>query len=196
MNLRSDRLPPLPVPPLRAGREPPLAAHARKGPAGAPPLPPVARGGGWGAPVLALALCLMAPPAAAVQPDEVLADPAQEARARAISRELRCPVCRAESIDDSDAGIARDLRLLVRERIVAGDSDAEVLDFVVARYGDYVLLNPPARGANWLLWLAGPLALAAAGTGAALWLRGRARAPAEPVLSPEEEARLREILKD
>jgi len=142
---------------------------------------------------LALVLMLLASPALAVQPDEVLPDPAMEARAREISRNLRCPVCQSENIDDSDAGIARDLRLLVRERLVAGDSDAQVLDYVVARYGDYVLLNPPARGANLLLWAAGPLLLLA-GAGIAAGMLRR-RAVPEAGLSAEEEAQVAEILR-
>lgn len=138
-------------------------------------------------------LLLTASPALAVQPDEVLPDPAMEARAREISRTLRCPVCQSENIDDSDAGIARDLRLLVRERLVAGDSDAEVLDYVVARYGEYVLLSPPAQGANLLLWAAGPVLLLAGAGIAAATLRRRA-AP-EAGLSDDEEARVAEILR-
>ena len=107
--------------------------------------------------VLILAL-LVAAPAYAVQPDEMLADPALEARARAISKEVRCLVCRNESIDDSNASLARDLRLLVRERLTAGDSDAEVLDYLVERYGEFVLLKPKFSAANAALWLAGPAA--------------------------------------
>jgi cytochrome c-type biogenesis protein CcmH len=146
---------------------------------------------------LALALGLAAMPAVAVQPDEVLADPALEARARALSRELRCVVCQSENIDDSNAAIARDLRLLVRERLAAGDSDADVLAFLVARYGDYVLLNPPARGANWALWLAGPglLVLAGVSAGAYLRRRGRGSDPAPP-LTAEEEARLADLTRE
>ena len=104
-----------------------------------------------------LVLSLLVPPALAVQPDEVLADPALEARAREISRVLRCPVCQGESIDDSNAQISRDLRLYVRERLVEGDSDAQVLDAVSARFGEFVLFEPPARGVNWLLYLSGPV---------------------------------------
>ncbi|MCH8951728.1 MAG: cytochrome c-type biogenesis protein CcmH [Proteobacteria bacterium] len=107
--------------------------------------------------VLILAL-IVAAPAFAVQPDEMLADPALEARARAISKEVRCLVCRNESIDDSNASLARDLRLLVRERLTAGDSDAEVLDYLVERYGEFVLLKPKFSAANAALWLAGPAA--------------------------------------
>ncbi|MBE1296854.1 cytochrome c-type biogenesis protein [Phycobacter azelaicus] len=134
----------------------------------------------------------------AVQPDEVLADPVLEQRARALSEDLRCLVCRNENIDESNADLARDLRLLVRERLVAGDSDTEVIDFVVDRYGEYVLLRPTASGANWMLWAAGPLMLAMALGLAFAYLRGRARAPrtAEVGLSPEEQARLKQIIDE
>ncbi len=144
---------------------------------------------------LTLALCLVPLATAAVQPDEILPDPAQEARARAITRELRCVVCQAESIDDSNADIARDLRLLVRERILAGDSDAEVQAFVVDRYGEFVLFRPPFNGRNAALWLAGPALLLAGGALAFGFIRRRARAapPPGPPLTPEEEARLREL---
>ncbi|MBN2631699.1 MAG: cytochrome c-type biogenesis protein CcmH [Rhodobacteraceae bacterium] len=147
--------------------------------------------------VLALALCL-APvaPAFAVQPDEVLADPALEARARSISRNLRCPVCQGESIDDSNAAISRDLRLVVRERIMAGDDDAQVIDFVVTRYGEFVLFNPQANGANLILWLAGPALLLMGGVVAAVYVRRRGQAPAvEAGLSADEEARLRDLMQ-
>ena len=112
---------------------------------------------GVGMIILILAL-IVAAPAFAVQPDEILADPVLEARARAISKEVRCLVCRNESIDDSNASLARDLRLLVRERLTAGDSDAEVLDYLVERYGEFVLLKPKFSAANAALWLAGPAA--------------------------------------
>jgi cytochrome c-type biogenesis protein CcmH len=144
--------------------------------------------------LLAVLAMLAAPPALAVQPDEVLADPALEARAREISRELRCLVCRNESIDESHAPLARDLRLLVRERLTAGDSDTQVRDFVVARYGEYVLLRPDARGANLLLWLAGPAMLAAGGVAAGLYLRRRAQAAAAPELTQAEAQRVRELM--
>jgi cytochrome c-type biogenesis protein CcmH len=101
-------------------------------------------------------------PAGAVQPDEVLDDPALEARARALSSGLRCLVCQNQSIDDSDAPLARDLRLLVRERLKAGDSDEEIIDFVVSRYGEFVLLKPRLLPRTWLLWFATPLVLLAA----------------------------------
>lgn len=145
-----------------------------------------------------LLLACLSLPAVAVQPDEVLQDPVLEDRARELSKGLRCLVCRNESIDESNAELARDLRVLVRERLVAGDSDAEVIDFVVDRYGEYVLLRPTATGSNWMLWAAGPLMFliaAALGWG---YLRGRARAsaPGESELSPEEQDRLRQILDE
>ena len=131
----------------------------------------------------------------AVEPGEVLDDPALEARARAISDGLRCPVCRNESIDESQAGVARDIRLLVRERLLAGDSDQEVTAAVVARYGEYALLRPNAEGANLVLWLAAPtLLLAGLGIGWAA-VRKRGAAPEEPALTAEEQARLDELLK-
>lgn len=142
---------------------------------------------------LALLIALATTPAMAVQPDEILADPALEQRAREISKELRCLVCRNENIDDSNADLARDLRLLVRERLTEGDTDDEVIDFVVDRYGEYVLLNPTTRGSNWVLWAAGPAMLALALLIGGLFLRRRATAP-EQGLSEEEEDRLRQIL--
>lgn len=142
---------------------------------------------------LVLLLWLMAGPLWAVEPSEILPDPAMEARARTISAELRCLVCRNESIDDSNAGLAKDLRLLVRERLVAGDTDEEVVAFVVARYGEYVLLKPKISGSNLVLWLAGPLMLVLA-----LWLgwrttRVRITKAAQP-LDPDEQARLNSLL--
>lgn len=147
---------------------------------------------------LILVLCLMAAPLWAVQPDEMLDDPALEARARDISSGLRCLVCRNESIDDSHAELARDLRLLVRERLVAGDSNEETVDFIVERYGEYVLLKPRTGGANILLWLAGPLMLGAGLILGGLYLRRRSTTPETDVaqLSEAEETRLREILKE
>ncbi|MDO8882353.1 MAG: cytochrome c-type biogenesis protein [Pseudotabrizicola sp.] len=148
---------------------------------------------------MALALLLaFAPlsPVFAVQPDEVLADAGLEARARAISRNLRCPVCQGESIDDSNAPISRDLRLVVRERIMAGDTDAQVVDFVVSRYGEFVLFSPKAEGANLILWLAGPGLLLVGGIGAFAYIRKRGRGvvPAE-ALSADEQSRLRDLLE-
>jgi cytochrome c-type biogenesis protein CcmH len=146
---------------------------------------------------VAFLLVVWASVAVAVQPDEVLDDPALEQRARDLSQGLRCLVCRNESIDESDASLARDLRILLRERLVAGDSDTEAVDFIVARYGEYVLLNPPLRGSTWLLWLAGPVMLLVAGGVGVVYLRGRSRqsAPGEVPLSAEEQARLDDILK-
>lgn len=141
-----------------------------------------------------LALALIASPAFAVQPDEVLQDPALEARARDISKGLRCPVCQNENIDDSNAPISRELRILLRERLVAGDTDAEVVDFIVTRYGEYVLLEPTRDGANLILWWAAPIVLLLGlGIGYAT-VRQRSTATAEG-LSDEERARLEEILK-
>jgi cytochrome c-type biogenesis protein CcmH len=129
----------------------------------------------------------------AVEPDEILKDPAMEARAREIGRELRCVVCQSQSIDDSNAPLARDLRLLVRERLVAGDSNDEVLDYVTARYGDYVLLKPRMSAGTVLLWLS-PLALLFAGGGIALvYLRERTRPAPQTALSDEEQKRLDEL---
>ena len=146
--------------------------------------------------VLAAVLMLAAAPAAAVvQPDERLADPALEERARDISRELRCVVCQNQSIDDSDAGMARDLRLLVRERLLAGDSDAAVLDYVTARYGDFVRLRPPMAAHTVALWLA-PLALLIVGGAAVAVVRARraAAAPAPDPLTAEERRRVDALL--
>jgi len=133
----------------------------------------------------------------AVQPDEIMSDPAKEARARNLSRELRCMVCQNQSIDDSEAPLARDLRLLVRERIAAGDSDAQVINFLVARYGEFVLLKPRFEPQTLLLWLLPPLVLA--GGGLALWAHARRRpkgsAEASAVaLTAEEEARLAALI--
>lgn len=147
-------------------------------------------------PLLALLLFLLTLPAAAVEPDEMLADPALEARARALSQVVRCVVCQNESIDSSSAGIAKDLRRLIRERLLAGDSDRQVLDFLVARYGDYVLLEPPVKPSTWLLWAAPPLVLLLGGAGLLLALRRRrALAPAAP-LDAEERRRLERLLAD
>lgn len=143
---------------------------------------------------LVLMLALVAAPAFAVQPDEVLPDAALEARARAISQNLRCPVCQGEDIDNSNAPISRDLRLAVRERLVAGDSDAQVVDYVVARYGEFVLFNPRAQGVNWLLWLAGPAMLLAGAAIALTMSRKRAAAPEAAGLSAEDQARLDDLL--
>ena len=149
--------------------------------------------------VFVVAAMLGGPAAFAVQPDEIMADPAKEARARDLSRELRCMVCQNQSIDDSDAPLARDLRLLVRERIASGDSDSQVIDFLVARYGEFVLLKPRFTPHTLLLWLLPPLALA--GGGLALWfysrrvlMGGGATDPALLHLTEDEEARLERLI--
>jgi len=150
--------------------------------------------------LLALAIvAVLATTAHAVQPDEIMSDPAKEERARDLSRELRCMVCQNQSIDDSEAPLARDLRILVRERIAAGDSDAQVIDFLVSRYGEFVLLKPRLNSHTWLLWFFTPLALAAGGL--ALWLHGRRRTQlgaeqdaALLSLTPEEEARINQLM--
>lgn len=145
---------------------------------------------------LLVALLLLGGPAlAATSPDEMLKDPALEARAREIGKELRCLVCQNQSIDDSDAELAQDLRRLVRERLVAGDSNREVLVFVHDRYGDFVLLKPPVKPVTWLLWF-GPPALLLLGGGLVLaYYRGRRREPAAPPeLSPSERARLERLI--
>jgi len=144
---------------------------------------------------LLILLLLLATPLSAVEPDEVLSDASQEARAREISKGLRCLVCRNESIDDSNAGLARDLRLLVRERITAGDDDAQVISYVVARYGEYVLLQPKVTGSNLVLWAAGPvMLLLAGGIGFGFIRRRRSAGPED--LSKDEAARLEELLKN
>ena len=143
---------------------------------------------------LAAALMLLASPGQAVRPDEILADAGMEARARALSQDLRCLVCRNENIDDSDAPLARDLRLLVRERLVAGDSDAAAMAFIVDRYGEFVLLKPTATGVNLVLWLAGPLMVLGGGVMAFATLRRRSLVEAAP-LSAEDQARVAELTK-
>ncbi len=137
--------------------------------------------------MLALAaLLLLAPVAArAVQPDEIMADPKLEARARALSAELRCMVCQNESIDESNADLARDLRLLVRERLQAGDSDAQIRAFLVQRYGDFILLKPPFKLETWLLWGAPFLVLL---TGGCVILFARRRQQSFAVSAPLSEA--------
>jgi cytochrome c-type biogenesis protein CcmH len=144
---------------------------------------------------LAGLILLVSMPAFAVQPGELLKDPALEARARAISKELRCPVCQNESIDESHAEVARDLRLLVRERVSAGDTNDEALSFLVARYGEFILLNPPAKGSTLILWFAGPAMLLFGCIGAAAYLRGRALHVPADELSINEAKRLTELLK-
>src|SRR6202158_3178691 len=149
--------------------------------------------------IVLLLTAFAAPSTHAVQPDEIMADPAKESRARDLSRELRCMVCQNQSIDDSEAPLARDLRLLVRERIAAGDSDAQVIDFLVARYGEFVLLKPRLEPHTLLLWLLPPLARA--GGGLVLWMHSRRRFrsaltedPSSFKLTAEEEARLERLI--
>lgn len=137
-------------------------------------------------------LVFLASPMWAVEPSEMLDDPVLEDRARALSQGLRCPVCQNESIDASNASLAKELRILLRERIVAGDSDEEAVDFIVHRYGEFVLLRPDARGANLILWIAAPLMLLLAlGVG---WTTIRRRHTPPEALSEEEKAELAKIL--
>lgn len=139
--------------------------------------------------VVAIMLAVVAAPAGAVLPDEMLADAAKEARARAISQDLRCVVCQNQSIDDSDAPLARDLRIVVREQLTLGRTDAETVDYVVQRYGHFVLLKPPMEAATWALWL-GPFVLLGAG-GLGLLAMARRRKLAEtPPLSDAEAAEI------
>lgn len=140
------------------------------------------------------AVLLFAAPASAVEPGEILKDPALEERARVISRDLRCVVCQNQSIDDSNADLARDLRLIVRERLKAGDTNAEVIDFVVARYGDFVLLTPPFKPATFLLWGGPGLLLLFGVIGLVLWYRRRGTPDAPKVLTDDEQARLAALL--
>ena len=144
--------------------------------------------------LLALTLILSAAPAFAVNPDEMLADPALEARARTLSAELRCMVCQNQSIDDSNADLAKDLRLLVRERIADGDSDDEVLNYIVSRYVEFVLLKPRFSVRTLLLWGAPVLLILAGGASLIVFARKRAGKPTGSKLTAEEQARLDELL--
>ena len=146
--------------------------------------------------ILAALVFLWLGTAHAVQPDEILTDPVLEHRAREISKDLRCLVCQNQSIDDSDAPLARDLRIIVRERLVAGDSDDEVVHFVVARYGDFVLLNPPFKPITYILWI-GPAAIFLFGAVAVVLFLRRRRSPAvetQATLSAEEQARIAQLI--
>ncbi len=160
--------------------------------------------------IAALAVALWSLPAPAVNPDEMLANPVLEKRAREISKALRCLVCQNQSIDDSDADLAKDLRIIVREQLLNGDSDSQVIDYVVARYGDFVLLKPPFKGATLVLWL-GPAVIVGLGIMAVvLFFRrrripvsgtgpgpGKGAAPGRPEpLSAEEKRRLERLMKD
>ena len=148
--------------------------------------------------ILALAFALSAPGAlAATNPDEILADPVLEQRARDLGKELRCLVCQNQSIDDSDADLARDLRRIVRERLLAGDSDAEIREFLTARYGEFVLLKPPVEPATFGLWFGPFLVLVVAGLGVLVYLRrNRPAAPIAVPLSADERARLQALLEE
>lgn len=143
-------------------------------------------------------LCLLALPfgaAIAVEPSEVLKDPGLEARARELSKEIRCLVCQNQSIDDSNADLARDLRVVVRERLTAGDSDDQILDFLVRRYGDYVLLRPPVKASTYALWF-GPIVIFILGViGLIIFMRGRrpAAAPQVAELSDDEQKRIADL---
>ena len=146
--------------------------------------------------MLAVAAFLSAVPAWAVLPDEQLSDPKLEARARHISQELRCVVCQNQTIDDSDAELAHDLRVLLRERLTKGDTDQQAIDYIVKRYGTYVLLDPPFRWDTLLLWL-GPLAvLLLGGTGATLYIRNRVPPQTDSNLSAAEKNELGRILSE
>jgi cytochrome c-type biogenesis protein CcmH len=143
--------------------------------------------------LLAATLLLLAGPAAAVTPDEQLPDPAQEARARALSQELRCVVCQNQTIDESDATLAHDLRVILRERIAAGDTDKQAEDYLVQRYGSYVMLRPPFQADTVALWL-GPLAvLLLGGLGVGIYMRGRN--PREAALDVADEADAARLLQ-
>jgi cytochrome c-type biogenesis protein CcmH len=144
--------------------------------------------------LLVLALMTAAAPAFAVNPDEVLSDPALEARARTLSSELRCMVCQNQSIDDSNADLAKDLRLLVRERITDGDSDEQVLNYIVSRYGEFVLLKPRVSVRTLLLWGAPVLLILAGGASLVVFARKRAGKPTGSKLTAEEQTKLAELL--
>ncbi len=143
---------------------------------------------------LALILALIAAPLWAVEPSEMLADPVLEKRARDLSAGLRCPICQNESIDESNASLSKELRIIVRERLVAGDSDQDIINYLVARYGEYILLTPTVTGANWILWLAAPgLLIVALGVG---WTTIRRKPEAtDPTLTDDEKAALDKILR-
>ena len=145
----------------------------------------------------ALLLLALGGLAQAVEPSERLADPALEARARAISQELRCVVCQNESIDESGADLAHDLRVLLRQRIAAGDTDQQAIDYIVARYGQFVLLKPPVEPATYALWFGPPAVLALAALAILVnWRRRRARPGAPPPLDPAERQRLAQLLEE
>lgn len=134
--------------------------------------------------------------AIAVNPDEILDDPVLEGRARDISQKLRCLVCQNQSIDDSDADLARDLRIIVRQRLVAGDSNEQVLQYIVDRYGDYVLLEPPFKGTTYALWLGPAVLLTGAGAGLLIAARRRRGAAPAEALNEDEKRRLAQLMGD
>ena len=145
-----------------------------------------------------VSVCLLVGNALSLQPNEVLKDPALEARARALSKDIRCLVCQNQSIDDSNANLARDLRVLVRERLQKGDSDPEILDFLVKRYGDFVLLKPPVKVSTYLLWY-GPIGILILGViGLIVFFRNRRVVPTRTTagLSADEEKRIAALLDD
>ena len=142
--------------------------------------------------LIALGALALAGPVRAVTPDEQLKDPKLEARAKAVSRELRCVVCQNQSIDDSEAPLAHDLRVILRERIAAGDTDAQAKAYLVARYGSFVLLKPPFEPATWALWLGPLLVLAIGGVGVAAYWREHSKGPAE--LTAADEAELTSLM--
>ena len=144
--------------------------------------------------LLMLVFVLSALPAFAVNPDEVLPDPALEARARAISMELRCMVCQNQSIDDSNADLAKDLRLLVRKRLVDGDTDGQVVDYLVSRYGEFVLLKPRFSERTWVLWGAPMGLFVAGGLALAIFARRRSGKPTGTPLTSDEQTRLDHLL--
>ncbi|QFY59516.1 cytochrome c-type biogenesis protein CcmH [Rhizobium grahamii] len=145
--------------------------------------------------LLVAALVLGAGPAFAVNPDEVLADPALEARARTISAELRCMVCQNQSIDDSNAELAKDLRLLVRQRITDGDSDEQVMSYIVSRYGEFVLLRPRFEAKTLMLWGAPLVLFVVGGISLLVFARRRTGKPTGSTLTAEEQAKLDDLLK-
>jgi cytochrome c-type biogenesis protein CcmH len=147
--------------------------------------------------VLVAAGLVSAAPAFAVQPDEMLKDPVLEARARALSEELRCLVCQNQSIDDSDAPLAHDIRVLLRERLTAGDTDEQAIDFLVARYGEFILLKPPFNAHTWLLWLVPPGVLLIGGLATLrAWAKVRGRPSGSPDLSNNERETLKRLIAD
>ena len=143
-----------------------------------------------------LLILMLASPAMAVEPSEMLDDPVLEARARDLSKGLRCLVCLNENIDDSNAGLAADLRILLRERLTAGDSDAQAVQYLVDRYGEFVLLKPTFSASNMILWLAGPGLLLIGGIGAWVFIRRRGKPRDDDMLSPEEQEKLASLLQE